>query len=69
MVSCRNWVIPWKRVVVRRRSLYIVSPPPPKMTLRTDLEKMLEAGRKMGTLEKRAARKNWVKLCDEEPKW
>ena len=39
------------------------------MTLRTDLEKMLEAGRKMGTLEKRAARKNWVKLCDEEPKW
>ena len=45
------------------------SPPPPKMTLRTDLEKTWDAGRKMETLEKRAARKNWLKLCDEEPKW
>ena len=30
------------------------------MTLRTDLEKIWEAGRKMETLEKRAARKNWA---------
>ena len=39
-----------------------IKTPPPKITLRTDLEKTWEAGRKMDTLEKRAARKNWLDI-------